>query len=70
MNGLAKVVQSQDIDAAKKGVIPQKRKRATEWAVCTFHTWRRYKSEQLPDNFCSNDILLSFTTVTFDYTVN
>ena len=43
---------------AKKGVFPEKTKRATEWAVCTYHTWRWHRNEQLPDNICSDEILL------------
>ena len=53
------MVQSQDIDALKKGAIPEKTNRATDWAVCTlnFHTWCRHRKEQLPDNICSDEIL-------------
>ena len=53
------MVQSQNIDAAKKGVISENTNRATDWAVCTvnFHTLCWYRNEQLPDNICSDEIL-------------
>ena len=33
----------------------------TEWAVHTLHTWCQHRNKHLPDNICSDEILLSFT---------
>ena len=50
---------SEEVEAAKKPIVPPNTTKSTDWAVRVFRSWVTQRNERLPGDKCPEDILLT-----------
>ena len=53
-------VSSEDVEAARKAIVPKNTKKCTDWSVCAFRSWLSQRNQRCArGNECPDDILLT-----------